>query len=264
MERNPKKSRALIIAFIIVIILGVVVYLLFKNRENIFNIQGKTTADKSFVPLLNTSKQDDVTPLNTVGTGGQNTNTGTPSTSSNQGATNPQAGTLINKSPFATSFPSSFGSPSGAITPSLNPIPAPSGATPSTPPPTLPPTTPTTASTPTTSTPNPNLCPDNDPLIFTDNEKLELEALLRQYYLLAPTLKTEDDVLGAEGDVTNNQALIDKANDLTKQCLLQKGSSNYTGPQTIKDNPYYSDPNGASGSIYIPEFGQLEQLFNIW
>ncbi len=109
-----------------------------------------------------------------------------------------------------------------------------------------------------------SMCPD-DPLVFTEEEKVELATLLRQYYLLAPTLKIEDDVTLVDYDNQTNEELVKQATSLTNDCNAQKASPGYTGPQAIKDNPYYQNPVANSGAKeYIPGYSLYELMFNIW
>jgi hypothetical protein len=100
--------------------------------------------------------------------------------------------------------------------------------------------------------------------VFTDGEKDELAVLLRQYYLIAPTIRAEDDLDIVTTDLTANQALLAQVDTLTNQCNAQKTNIGYAGPQTVKDNPYYTSPTGAGTTPYLPSFSQLEEIFNIW
>jgi hypothetical protein len=104
-----------------------------------------------------------------------------------------------------------------------------------------------------------NICDDS--LIFTAAEQTKLEDLLRQYYLLAPSLKTDGDISVLLNSKLRNQGTIDEATALTKQCVSQKADPVYTGPQAVKDNPYFK--NG-SLDAYLPDFADFEKLFNIW
>ena len=60
MENNPKKSKAFIIAFIIILLLLICGYYLFKNRAQIFDAKGSTSISKIFAPLLGSSKSKDL------------------------------------------------------------------------------------------------------------------------------------------------------------------------------------------------------------
>jgi hypothetical protein len=277
MERNPKKTKAFIITFIVVMVLLIGGYFLFKNSSQIFGTKNGTDGGKTFSPLLGSSDPKDLSavdkdgvPIDTTsGQGGisdgagETTSGSTNSSVSTNGVTS--TGALIS-SGIAVGSGSGI-SNSGFITPPFKPLPSPTNAgtvttSTNTNTPTNTPTT-TGVITPTVTTPttNPNTCITDDPLVFTDAEKTELDALLRQYYLIAPNLKLDDDLALVDNDIITNQSLIDQANSLTNQCEIQKSSLGYTGPQTVKDNPYYSN---SSGSFYLPEFSQLEDLFNIW
>ncbi len=56
MENNPKKSKAFIITFILILLLLMVGYYLFTNRNKIFDTKGSTSISKIFAPLLGGSK----------------------------------------------------------------------------------------------------------------------------------------------------------------------------------------------------------------
>ena len=65
MENNPKKSKALIITFVVVLLLLIGVYLLFSNSEKIFGTKGTLDINKIFSPLLGTSKNTDLETIDT-------------------------------------------------------------------------------------------------------------------------------------------------------------------------------------------------------
>ena len=257
MDHNPKKSRALIITIIAILILLIAGYFIFKGSGTLFGIKsGSTTNSKTFDPLLGTSKQKTTVDTNVVNNSSQNvpsTNLSVPDKNIAPGS----ASTPVGQNPSA-------GKPK-AIAPALNPLPAPttdctdkngnlipcanangviSTTTNTSVPAPLPPT-------PAPAT-NPSICPADDPLVFTDNEQTQLADLLRQYYIIAASLKTEDDLSILEGDTLTNKSLVAQVNSLTKDCKDQKADPRYTGPQTIKNNPYYSDPNNTTLS-YIPD-----------
>lgn len=60
MENNPKKSKAFIIAFILILLLLIIGYYLYTNKAKIFDAKGDTTFGKIFTPLLGTSKNKDL------------------------------------------------------------------------------------------------------------------------------------------------------------------------------------------------------------
>ncbi len=259
MNNNPKKSKAFIITFIVVLILLVGAYYLFKNSESIFGTKSSLGTNKSFSPLLGTESPKDLDTIN-KNNGGTNTGSGGQGGGTSGGATSDTGSNIDNSGMVSDGLGIgdglALGNGSGAnnggfVMPPFNPLPTPAGTGP------LPPTP---SPTPTV---NPNICPADDPLVFTDAEKTELESLLRDYYMIATTLKTDDDLALLNIDITTNQALIDQADLLATACLVQKTDPSYTGPQAIRDNPYYTDPN-TSTSSYVSAFSLLEQVFDIW
>ena len=353
MENNPKKSKALIITIIAVILLGIAVYFLFKNKNQIFGTTSSPTGiGKVFAPLLGTSKPKNP---NVIGNGGATNGTGA-GTGNNGGLITGGTGTgvgtgnngglitggtgsgPINVGP-ANNTSGGFGS-NGEYSPALTPIPTPNNnlnnnnnSNPNAPvvtftanPSSLSSTggssvltwtvanmqyspascvasggsgwtgskyfagtqkmsvTSTTDYTLTCSnsfgsnsatttitvgetTPPTEItasCPD-DPLLFTRTEHQKLVLLLKQFYLIAPTLKTDDDVTAVNSDMDKNKAIIDQATEFEKECQAEKGNPdyktdpdynpNYTGPTSIKCNPYYQEGTCANDNFdgsYLP------------
>ncbi|HLP86911.1 MAG TPA: CARDB domain-containing protein [Candidatus Paceibacterota bacterium] len=121
----------------------------------------------------------------------------------------------------------------------------------------------------TVSPVTPNACLDIDqyPLEFTDQEKADLAELLRKFYLIAPNLRTEDDIEVAYSDIIQYQNFSEHLGVLINQCYLQTNDRidraifcanksnrsacagentfadqtdfNYTGPTTRWGNPWY-------------------------
>ena len=87
----------------------------------------------------------------------------------------------------------------------------------------------------------PNVCQDieKNPLTFTDAEQSKLNELLRKFYLIAPTLKTSDDISLTYSDLIQQQNFIDQLNTLTKECYIETSSPSYTGPKAQYGNPWY-------------------------
>lgn len=113
------------------------------------------------------------------------------------------------------------------------------------------PNTPKTPST-TEESPSVNMCPEDDPLTFTADEQKQLDDLLRQFYKLTPFLKTEEEVQAEKNSKLEYDKLVAGAKELTSQCKEQKiinpeTGDMYTGPQEVKDNPYYQ---GKKKSIF--------------
>lgn len=105
------------------------------------------------------------------------------------------------------------------------------------------------------------MCPD-DPLVFTEEEKTQLAALLKQYYLLSPTLRIEDDITVLEADNQTNEQLLAQATTLIKDCKEQKANPAYTGPKEVKNSPYYQ--NTVESTEYLTGYKIYEWMFNIW
>ncbi len=60
MENKPKRSKAFIITFILILLLLIIGYYMFRNREQIFGTKGSTSLNKVFAPLLGSSKNKDL------------------------------------------------------------------------------------------------------------------------------------------------------------------------------------------------------------
>jgi hypothetical protein len=75
---------------------------------------------------------------------------------------------------------------------------------------------------------------DQFPLEFNDDEKARLAELLRKFYLLAPTLKTEDDITMLYSEIDRYKQLLSQTVELTKQCYLE---TSYTEMWLYTGNP---------------------------
>ena len=117
-----------------------------------------------------------------------------------------------------------------------------------------------------------SLCPVDDPLsnYFTAQDKIDLENYLRQFYLIAPTIKTEDSIKITENEILDNSSFVSQLDQLIKDCNAQKASPSYTGPQEIMSNPYYQGPVNdatyvtATPTVSTQPFNMFEKLLNIW
>jgi len=79
-----------------------------------------------------------------------------------------------------------------------------------------------------------------NPLTFTDAEKARLAELLRKFYIIAPTLKTEDDIKMIYREIDKYNSLFDNLQNLTQKCYDQTSlASDYKGPTTRGGNPWY-------------------------
>lgn len=249
MDHNPKKSKALLITIIAIVVLAIAAYFIFRGSGSLFGIKsGNTQNDKTFNPLLGTSKPKTTVDTNVINNSSQNVPTTDLSVPDS------------NVAPGSASSPSGQSSPNpSVISPAFNPLPPPppivgttgisttgTGISTTTPAQTPP------APTPLATASITSICPADDPLVFTEAENAQIADLLRQYYLIAPTLKTEDDIDVLDNGILNNKALVEQAKELTRDCKDEKSDLAYTGPQTIKNNPYYSDPLNTTLS-YVAE-----------
>lgn len=151
MENKPKKTKAFIIAFIIMLVLLIVGYFLFRNGGSFLT---KGITGKTFAPLLGTSQQKAVTSINggstsngtQIGNGTTNNGTQTGNGTANNGANGTGingigtnggrsgilGGIIPSYIPGLSSFPTpSFGSnsPSVTLTASPSSLPANGGTT---------------------------------------------------------------------------------------------------------------------------------------
>ncbi len=115
MERNPKKSKALIITLVVILLFGILMYYLF-TRSSFFGIKSNIDTQK-FNPSLGTSKNKK---LNPVGEGTDNTST--------TGGANGGAGTTTDTTNTNTATNGATNSNQNATAPVQNPLPSPSNA----------------------------------------------------------------------------------------------------------------------------------------
>jgi len=95
------------------------------------------------------------------------------------------------------------------------------------------------SNSPTSASINICLGIEQNPLTFTEKEKSDLAELLRKFYLVAPTLKTEEDIRLTYNEVTQQQNFSNQLDTLIKECYEQTASSTYTGPKTRYGNPWF-------------------------
>jgi hypothetical protein len=157
----------------------------------------------------------------------------------------------------------------------------------------------TTQITPIITTPvtvvSKGVCPADTALQFTDEEQKQLDVLSRKFYLLAPTIRTEDDVNLSATDATTQQNFLNQIKGLTKECYAQTGdtalysnfctlnptycnaavtlptctptstgdciNSSFTGDKTRFGNPWYKNLNRGT---YMPGYENFELMLNIW
>lgn len=240
---NNNKSKAFIITFIVVILLLLAGYFFFFKGKS--STEG-TLANRVFAPLLGSSKQKDVTPINTP----DNTNTSNDNTVIDGGDNVGSGGEQVTGTDTAAVVPklNSIATPSNickdkngkVITCTLNKI--------------------DNVDINTTQVKKPVIkadltpqeqCPEGNPVILTADEQKELDTLLADYYRIAGKLKTEADIYALNDAGVEYTDLINQAVSLTNDCEEEKADPAYTGPQEVKDNPYYQNPNSTGEESYL-------------
>lgn len=84
---------------------------------------------------------------------------------------------------------------------------------------------------------------DTNPLEFTDTEKARLAELLRKFYLIAPNLKSEDDINIVYSEIIKFKNFKEHLDILINQCEVQTSNPTYknNGGPTLKfTNPWYN------------------------
>jgi hypothetical protein len=104
--------------------------------------------------------------------------------------------------------------------------------------------------------PAPNVCKDfiQNPLKFTDKEQARLSVLLRKFYLIAPELKTEDDIVSIYSEVDQYKNLMNEAVSLTNECKVQVKNirdknltpAGWNHTNQLRGNPWYRENYGGT------------------
>lgn len=102
--------------------------------------------------------------------------------------------------------------------------------------------------------PEPNKCLsiEQNPLTFTDEEKAQLEALLRRFYLVAPTLKSEADIENTYAEISRYEENIKSTQRLIDQCYSEVNSSTWWSHFYRRGNPWYSKETGGRYAYSAP------------
>lgn len=227
MDKHRKKSKALIITFFIVLVLLFLFYLLFIKNDPFTSTKGTTSENRGFFSLFSSSKEKksdlDIDDENNVTDNiNQNTIDG-----ENQTGDGSQVidGTIVDGNQNNEIDINTNNIPDAQYNPNLRPIPIPEDVDPQI----------------ETPTPNPNITvypkPITDPvkqcnlddykLTFTDAEQEELDRLLREFYRIAASIKTEEDIDIEYGAKVSYVDMANEAKELTKQCYEETSSSKY-------------------------------------
>ncbi len=238
-----KKSKAFIITFVIILIFLVVGYYLYTNKEQLFGTKGDTSVSKIFSPLLGSSKNKDLNVIDTVPVettpNGDQTGNNNNSNQNNQNNQNDQGNNSNNKLPLN---PISLPSADNTITPTIENAPEIKEVT----------------LVDNVTPPSKGICPSDQPLEFTDSEKKTLEELTRSFYLLAPTIKTQDDVDLSASEYVQQSEFVDQVKELTGQCYDQKGK--LPSQEAVYGNPWFKPTERGTYTNYK----DFELMLNIW
>jgi hypothetical protein len=116
---------------------------------------------------------------------------------------------------------------------------------------------------------------EQNPLKFTPEEEARLAVLLRKFYLVSSTLRTEDDITTIYNEIDQQKNFISQISELTNQCYVQYDQVKAKGGGTDwvrRGNPWYRTeaeksnpgtyPYGSEG--YSKTNPLEERILNIW
>lgn len=78
-----------------------------------------------------------------------------------------------------------------------------------------------------------NQCVHQD-YIFTPEEEAKLEELTREFYRIAPSIRTDADVLAEQDSNSSYEDLINTSNTMTSECIVERVDPTYTGPKNTR------------------------------
>ncbi len=101
--------------------------------------------------------------------------------------------------------------------------------------------------------------PDDLALVFTAEEQAELDELTRQFYRIAPTLKSTNDILIEDKAKQSYIDLVNNATTLTNECYAQTYNDKYLANSTsvvtegfeALNTRYSSDTKEIDGTAYV-------------
>lgn len=258
MEKNKRKSRALIITFFIMIILLFLFYILFIKNNPLENTKGTSNENRNFFSLFSKSKDKE---LNTLDENNKNQNI----TENNTGdsGSDEEIVTGINIGGNSDDDTNQIPLENNK----LRPIPTPEDDF-------------IDAETEILKNPDIKTFPeieienvkqcnlDDYKLKFTDAEKAELEKLLREFYKFASSVKTEEDIDIEHEAKQSYIDLVAEAKDLTKQCYLETSSPTYLANFDFNNsiNDQENTPNGTWISKNYSRLSEarIERKVNPW
>ena len=89
------------------------------------------------------------------------------------------------------------------------------------------------------------------PLVFSEEQKAKLAVLLRKFYLLAPSLKTDDDIVSIYSEIDQYRNLMTQIEGLTNQCKSQVAAitnrpAGWNHLDQLRGNPWYRINNNGT------------------
>ena len=261
MERNKRKSKALIITFIVILLLLLAFYfLIIKN--NPFQTKSATTENKGFFSLFSKSKEKEVDLIDNINTDNGEMIDGSVDLGNTD---NTNAGNINNGDLQDGGF---YTDPTYTpYNPRLSPVPTPDPYNPNTNTYT-PPVDTITRTNPPETTDRKQCNFDDYKLTYTEAEKAELDKLLREFYRISASIKTQEDI-DLEYEARKSYiGLVDEAKDLTKQCYIETSTPKYLAGFDWANSKFDEtrDVNGllVSKNYSRPSEARVEKRPNPW
>lgn len=86
---------------------------------------------------------------------------------------------------------------------------------------------------------------EQNPITFTPEEKARLAVLLRRFYLISSTLRTEEDITTIYNEIDQQKNFMAEVEELTAQCYTQVDMG--TNPEWVRHgNPWYQNQTGGT------------------
>ncbi len=99
---------------------------------------------------------------------------------------------------------------------------------------------------------------EQNPITFTEEEKAKLADLTKKFFLIAPSLQSEESISSVYLDILDQDNFIGQLDTLIKECYAETSSPSYTGPTAKYGNPWYDYDNRGS---YLDEKAIADYLY---
>ncbi len=87
---------------------------------------------------------------------------------------------------------------------------------------------------------------EQNPITFTEEEKARLADLTKRFFLISPSLQSEESISSVYLDIMDQENFIGQLDTLTKECYAETSDPKYTGPKMKYGNPWYDYDNRGS------------------